>query len=114
MAAPVTTAGSFTCTHGGTRTLTSTTKLTVRGQPVLLFTAASAGAPYTGCGFVVGGVNKPCQTTTATSGAATALTVGGAAVLLDNLVATTENPPPPPPAPQTVVVAAGQTTLTAS
>lgn len=111
MAAPVTTAGSFTCAHGGTRTPTSTTKLTVRGQPVLLFSAAAQAAPYVGCAFVVGGANKPCQTTTATApnpGAATALTVGGAPVLLDGLVATTENPP------QTVTVAAGQTKLTAS
>lgn len=116
MAAPVTTAGSLTCSHGGNRLLSSSAKLTVGGQPVLLFAAVATPATYVGCIFTVGGSSKPCATTTAASpnpGSATVLTVGGAPVLLDALQATTENPPSDPTKPF-VTVAAGQIKLTAS
>lgn len=117
---PVTTAGSLTCSHGGQRVLSSGTKLTVRGAPVLLFSvAASALDVYVNCPFPPGGPPSPCHQTildTPDSGSATRLTVHGDPVLLSDLRATTENPPTDPSkkGDRHVTVAAGQNKLTAS
>lgn len=119
MAAPVTTAGSLTCAHGGLRPLGSQARLTVEREPVLLFSSLDDSLTYVGCVFGSPPGSKPCQVTTAprpNPGASSLLTVGGAPVLLDALGATTENPPatPPPDPTKTVSVDAGQHKLTAS
>ncbi|MEV4050140.1 hypothetical protein AB0J55_03040 [Amycolatopsis sp. NPDC049688] len=121
MAFPVTSSGTFTCAHHGVRPAPAgDARLTVRGQPVLLFSQAAATAPYVNCGFPPGGPPSPCRTTTPAPapnpGVARRLTVGTAAVLLDTLHATTENPPSeqPPDPTKTVTVDAGQDKLTAS
>jgi hypothetical protein len=106
MASPVTTAGSFTCTHGGSPTLTSDAKLTVNGKPVVPFAAATTLGTYTGCTFT----NGPCTTTAVVSGgAATKLTVDGKPALLDSIEANAGAPATA----ASVTAAAGQKKLTA-
>jgi len=111
MAAPITTAGSFTCADSGSPVLSSTAKLTVSEKPVLLFSAAATLGPYVGCTFTVQGVVSPCTTTTVVSGGkASKLTAGGSAVLLDSLEAQAGTPAPATAA----TVEAGQSKLTAA
>jgi hypothetical protein len=111
MAAPITTAGSFTCADSGSPTLSSPAKLTVSGERVLLFSAAATLGPYVGCTFTVQGVVSPCTKTTVVSGGkASKLTADGSAVLLDSVEAQAGNPAPAAKA----TVEAGQTKLTAT
>jgi hypothetical protein len=111
MTYPVTTGGSFTCANNGSPTLASQAKLTIEGDPIMPFSAASGLGPYVGCKYNISNVVGPCTTTTVVSGGAAAkLTVGGAPALLDSIKATAGTPPPAAP----VTVKAGQTKLTAS
>ena len=114
---PVTTAGSVTCQHKpGAATLTSEAKLTVRKKPVLLFPAAAALGPYTGC--TAPDARGKCVNTVVPEpnpGRSRKLTVGGGgnAVLLADLLATSISAAGPASA-TPVTVSAGQTLLTAS
>jgi hypothetical protein len=113
MAAPVTKTGTFTCAHTGKGHPDGTTKLTVKGDPVVPFTAAAGVTSYDGCTNPenLGGkcvVTAPIPPVR-NPGAATHLTVGGAAALLDSLTANTT----PAAAPLTSVDA-GQIRLTAT
>jgi hypothetical protein len=111
MAYPVTTGGSFICTNGGSATLASQAKLTVTGDPVMLFSAASSLGPHTGCKYNDRSVTGPCtKTTVGSGGSAAKLTVSVTPALLDSIQATAGTPPPP----VTVTVKAGQTKLTTS
>jgi hypothetical protein len=113
MAGVVTTAGSLTCSHSGKPTLSSSTKLTVAGQPAVLYSAVPSFTPWAGCTFQVSGSNKPCTAAAPIAqGQALKLTAGSQPVLLDDLQAGTDNPPPPPT--PSVTVVAGQGKLTAS
>jgi hypothetical protein len=114
MAAAITTDGTFTCANQGKQKLSSTAKLTVDGKSVLPFSALDDLGLYTGCTFLLGNTNDPCnQTTVVSGGKAAALRVGGKPVLTDSLRATSgttnrEGAFTP------VTVAAGQNKLTAS
>src|SRR5689334_4198775 len=111
MAHPVTTGGSFTCANGGSATLTSQAKLTIAGNSVMPFSAATGLGPYTGCNYNVNNVTGPCTKTTVVSGgSAVKLTVSAEPALLDSIQATAGTPPPA----ASVAVKAGQTKLTAS
>ena len=106
--AAVTTAGSFSCTHQGKRTLTSDAKLTVDDNRVVGFStvgATDASAQYAGC-TANGGPCKQTIPTPADLGRFTVLTVDGDPVLLGNLAAITNLGSP-------VTVDAGQAKLTA-
>jgi hypothetical protein len=107
---PVTTDGSVTCAHPpGKATLTSDAKLTVKHQPVLVFSAAAKLGPYEGC--TASSPPGVCASTVVllpNPGRSRLLTVGGEPVLLAALQATSA------PAATPVTVSAGQTVLTAS
>src|SRR5258706_7303975 len=84
MANVLTTGSLINCLHTGTATLTSSAKLTVSGNPVLLQSQVT-GFSITGCTQVGSGLT-PCKSIlTVTAGVSTKLTVGGDAVLLDSL-----------------------------
>lgn len=105
MAAPVTTAGSFTCVDHGSPTLKSNAKLTVDEKPVLPFAVVATLGTYKDCKFA----NGPCTATTVVSGGSAGnLTVGGEPVLLDSIIANAGTPATP----AAVTVVAGQEKLT--
>lgn len=114
MADVVTIAGSMTCSHQGSLSLTSAAKLRVDGKPVVVYADVPSFTPFTGCTFPsTSSGAPPCSNAVPISqGHALKLTAGVKPVLLDNLRAGTNNPPPPPAASVTVV--AGQAKLTAS
>ena len=108
MATIVTLDGSIKCASGGTAKLTSTAKLTVRGQAALLFSGVPSFAPPAGCKFTTpSGVTNPCKTLSASSGQSLKLTAGSQPVLLSTASITTDNSDP-------VTVTAGQSKVTAS
>jgi hypothetical protein len=90
MAAVLTKASKVTCGHKGTVAVSSTAKLTVGGDPVLLKSNIE-GATVSDCTTQPappppGSVSSPCAIVTSiTAGEATKLTVGGLAVILDTL-----------------------------
>lgn len=95
MPSVVTTAGTITCSHKGTATLTpGQSKLTVGGKPVVVATDV-AKAPISKCTNNSAG-QTPCPTTVpAVSGLATALAVDGVQVLTDKAAgAPTASVPP--------------------
>ena len=90
MANVVTTVSTVTCGHGpGKVTLTSTAKLKIGNDPVVL---AISGAPVAGCTTVPdpNTTTKLCTTATADAGTATKLRVGNQPVLLDTLSGSTD------------------------
>lgn len=108
MAGVVTVAGQLSCADNGKPTLTSSAKLTVSGQAVLLYSTVPQLTPWSGCTFTAGNSPKPCTVANPVSqGQAGKLTAGSQPVLLDNLTAQTDNL-------SSVTVTAGQQKLTAS
>src|SRR6266852_7198224 len=92
MANALTTGSQISCAHQGIASTTSSAKLTVGGNPVLLANGFSAWA-IGGCTQVGTGLT-PCAKIAAISvGQATKLSVGGVAVLFDSLVGTTNGSP---------------------
>ena len=111
MVTVVTRAGSLTCGHAGSPSLTSPAKLTVSREPVLLYADVPSFTPLSGCTFSTSSGNKPCTAIAPSAGGLSSkLTAGSRGVLLQDLQAGTDNPPPPP----SVTVLAGQSKLTAS
>jgi hypothetical protein len=111
MADVVTVAGSLSCPDLGRASLTSSAKLTVSSQAVVLYAGLTAGPPlpFAGCTFQVSGASNPCLGVNPTpTGQAATLTAGGQAVLLADLVAKTANNQLP------ITVSAGQAKLTAA
>jgi hypothetical protein len=109
MADVVTTAGSLACPDGGSAALSSTAKLTVSSQPVVLYSGLTSVASFVDCTFQVSGSPNPCTGATPVArGQATKLTAGSQPVLLDDLHANTTNNQLP------ITVTAGQAKLTAS
>ncbi|MCC5858922.1 MAG: hypothetical protein JJT90_12250 [Ectothiorhodospiraceae bacterium] len=95
MAKVLTTAGTVICGHGGNATLSSSAKLTVDGDPVLLQSDFSSWPFDAGCAQKDSSSSQvQCATITGiTGGASTKLTVGGVAVLLDTLSGGTSGSP---------------------
>jgi hypothetical protein len=94
MSKPLTNAGDVKCGHQGKAVLSSTAKLKVSGQNVLLKTDVM-GKTIAGCSIVLasdmsGVTDKPCLTVASvTAGEATKLKVGGFFVILDDQLAGT-------------------------
>lgn len=107
MATIVTKGGSVKCAHSGTATLQSAAKLTVSGQPALLFSGVASFTPISGCTFSTSAGPKPCTTLSAASGQSIKVTAGSQPVLLSTASITSDNPGPG-------IVQAGQSKLTAS
>lgn len=89
MAGVLTVGSDVTCGHQGTVTVTSSAKLSVSGNPVLL-KAGIANQPVTGCAIVPTVAPAPISTkcllvTSVDGGEATKLTAGGSPVVLETL-----------------------------
>ena len=94
--------------HGGNVSVTSTAKLKVNGNPVLL-KSSIAGKSVSDCKTPTSNSTSPClSVTSVTVGEASKLKVGGNPVMLDTLVGTTDGVPP-----GTVPASAEQEKLTA-
>ncbi len=95
MAGVLTTSSKVICGHGGTVSTSSSAKLKVSGNPVLLKTGIAQQA-ISGCTTTVkppppGPVSKPCiSVTSVDSGEATKLKAGGNPVILDLLTGQTD------------------------
>ncbi|ESA32883.1 hypothetical protein N836_24150 [Leptolyngbya sp. Heron Island J] len=93
--------------HGGEVVTTSTSKLKVNGEPVLL--RNDIGPAVSGCKTSSSASTEPCTSATVTGGEATKLKVGITGVMLaDQLTGTTVGPPP-----GILTAEANQTKLTA-
>jgi hypothetical protein len=97
----LTEATTLSCAHKGTVSKSSTAKLQVGGDPVLLEEQVPSwtippGVPP-GCARInTQAGEKPCtKVASPTDGTAAKLTVGGSKVLLDSLQATTDGQPTP-------------------
>ncbi len=111
MSAALTLGSSVTCSNQGTVSTSSSAKLTVQGQAVLLL-ASVTGAPIAGCKHPVdpNTSNAMCTAVaTATGTPSSVLTAGGAGVLIG--VSGFGNSTPPPP--DALSATAGQSLLTA-
>jgi hypothetical protein len=110
MTSPLTTGSDVECGHKGTVSTSSSVKLTVDGNPVLVAdgvvsktvsgctTPSSSGPPPTSPCISVQSILPTCL--------ATKLTAGGAAVVLDTLAGLTDGAPP-----GTLAAVAGQSKL---
>ena len=96
--------------HGGSVSITSTAKLSVNGNPVLL-KSGIVGKTVTGCKNNPPPIgDTPClNVTSVTAGEATKLTVGGSGVMLDSTLAGTTSGVPS----GLLKATAGQSKLTA-
>jgi hypothetical protein len=114
MSSPLTVSSDVECNHKGTVAITSTTKLTVGGNAVLISTGVVVQT-INGCKTPTASnpPTKPCMTVMSILpvSQATKLTAGGAPVILDTLAGTTDGICVPPPA--KLIAAAGQNKLTA-
>ena len=108
MATVLTTGSSVTCSHQGRVALSSSAKLKVANNPVLLSTDFASWG-ITNC-TQTGGPPTPCTNiVSVATGPASKLTVGRVPVMLDTLAGPTNGAPP-----GTVSATAGHTKLTAS
>jgi hypothetical protein len=108
MGSVLTTGSTISCKHGGTATLSSSAKLRVGGNPVLLKADATTWA-FTKCGQVGTGLTPCTNIVSLSAGEAGKLTVGGVPVLLDSLAGQTNGKPE-----NTLSATAGQNKLTAT
>jgi hypothetical protein len=111
MSAVLTLGSRVTCSNQGTVTLSSSAKLTVQGEAVLLL-ASVAGQSIAGCTHPVdpNTSNALCTAVASVTGTpSSVLTAGGAGVLVG--VSGMGNSTPPPP--DTLSASAGQSLLTA-
>ncbi len=105
----LTLASSVTCQFQGTVATSSSAKLTVQGQAVLLI-ASVAGAAISGCQHPSSSSSSPCVTVAAVTGTpSTVLTAGNAGVLTAVVGTGTSTPTP-----DTLSAVAQQALLTAS
>lgn len=110
MANVMTTSGALGCKLGGKATLTSSAKLTVGGQAVLLEDQVSTWS-ISGCSQTDASKGQvQCTAFVTFTGKAQKLTVSGKAVLLDTFSGVTNGNPDATSAP----ASAGQSKLTAS
>ncbi len=95
MAKVLTTASTVVCGHGGTATVSSSAKLTVQGQKVLLADGPPSWTIAVGCSQTnTNNSEKPCtKIASVTAGKSSKLTVGGVKVLLDSLGGVTDGAP---------------------
>ena len=89
----LTTGSTVLCGHGATVTPTSSAKLTVAGEAVLLENTAPTWSFDTNCGQTASGQTKCAAITTVSGGASSKLSVGGIPVLTDSLSAVTTGAP---------------------
>ena len=92
----LTEASTVQCAHAGSVQLSSSAKLSVGGDKVLLMDGVQ-GASVSGCP-TPDDTNAPstkCRTVATASGTATKLKVGGKPVVLESLSGTTDGTPPP-------------------
>jgi hypothetical protein len=116
MATALTTGSTIACPHGGTVSPSSSAKLSVSGQPVLLVNQVTSWSISPSCSVLTNpqAGTKQCQNAVSESGGdATKLTVGGTAVLLDAAQVQTDGMPPAPPAGPIMILTAGQAKLQA-
>jgi hypothetical protein len=93
MANALTTGSSITCSFQGSAKVSSSAKLQVGGEAVLLASDVTSWT-MSGCNQMTGNTKTPCAKLGAVSaGKATKLQVGSAAVLLDSFQAMTAAPP---------------------
>jgi hypothetical protein len=113
MGSPLTASSDVECNHKGTVGVSSSTKLTVGGNAVLIATGV-VGTAISGCLTPIATTppTQPCKTVLAILpvSQATKLTAGGAPVILDTLAGTTDGICIPPPG--MLVGVAGQSKLT--
>jgi hypothetical protein len=114
MAGVLTTGSSVRCGHGGTVRVSSSAKLSVAGQKVLVADGID-GKSVSTCGTPTTDKSKACTSVIkTTAGAATKLTAGSMPVYLDTLAGTTDGVVGGT-TPQTLLAAsAGQSKLTAT
>lgn len=108
-------ATSLQCAHSGSKTPSSTAKLTLKGSSVLV-AAELTGFPWDGmCQYTApNGTKKPCESVTVVvPGTSSRLTVGGRPVLLTSVSAITDNLDAGLPSRLAITPASGHTTLTA-
>jgi hypothetical protein len=115
MAGVLTTASTVLCgpdvppNHGGTVAVSSTAKLKVNGNPVLI-KSSIAGKSVGGCKTPQSNSTKPCTTVSSVlSGEASKLKAGGSPVMLDSTLSGQTDGAPP----GTLSASAGQNRLTA-
>jgi hypothetical protein len=116
MAFALTTESTIECPHHGTVKPSSSAKLTVGGNAVLLNNQLS-GLPIEKCETVPEtskSITKCLTIQSESGGTAGKLSVGGVAVLLDSVKAFSEGmPPPPEPRPPQMIIKAGESKLQA-
>lgn len=85
--------GSTGCNHGGTATLSASSKLTIGGSPVIVATDVPSWS-IAGCSQTDSSKSQlPCIKFVSFTGKSTKLTVGGQAVVLDSFSGTTNGKP---------------------
>ena len=97
MPAVLTTGSTVGCGHDpGRVTTSSSAKLTVKGEPVLLETSI-VGKSVSGCSTAQSSSTSPCKSVVSlASGRATKLTAGGRPVVLSTLAGATDGVPAGP------------------
>jgi len=112
MVTVLTDGATFKCPHGGTVTVSGSTKITVNGNTTVVIASDVVGKTISGCTWAPPPQqNVPCTSVASmSSGAATETTAGGVAVVLSNAVFVTNGAP----GPFTLTINEPQTKLTST